>query len=115
MQIESNPERGNTRLVCKHAKFRDAVQCPVRFETAICLSKMHAWFAMSLGAAGRVNQRLMHPDILIQDMGTDQPIDLQPNGNGKVSVRPASEKRVTADSIGCAKSRAAAWSAFVAF
>jgi hypothetical protein len=40
------------------------------------LSKMHAWSAMSLGAAGRINQRLMHRDILIPDMGTGQPIDL---------------------------------------
>jgi len=57
---------------------------------------------MSLDAAGRINQRFMPRDILIQDMGTAQPIDLQPNGNGKASALPASEKRVTADSIGCA-------------
>ena len=31
---------------------------------------------MSLGAAGRIKQRLMHRDILIPDMGTGQPIDL---------------------------------------
>src|SRR5262249_10051691 len=61
---------------------------------------MHAWFAMSLGAAGRVNQRPMLRDILIQDMGMG--IDLRPNGNGRASALPASEKRVTADSIGCA-------------
>src|SRR5215475_2125455 len=61
---------------------------------------MHAWFAMSLGAAGRVNQRPMLRDILIQDMGTG--IDLRPNGNGRASALPASEKRVTADSHGCA-------------
>jgi len=37
-------------------------------------------------------------DILIRDMGTG--IDLRPNGNGRASALPASEKRVTADSIG---------------
>jgi hypothetical protein len=31
---------------------------------------MHAGFAMSLDAAGRVHQRLMLRDIPIQDMGT---------------------------------------------
>ena len=61
---------------------------------------MYAWFAMSLGAAGRVNQRAMLRDILIQDMGTG--IDHRPNGNRRASALPASEKRVTADSIGCA-------------
>jgi hypothetical protein len=40
------------------------------------LSIENSRFAMSLGAAGRVNQRLMPRDILIQDMGTGQPIDL---------------------------------------
>src|SRR5215475_1892386 len=60
---------------------------------------MHAWFAMSLGAAGRVNQRPMLRDTLIQDM--DVGIDLRPNGNGRASVLPASKKMVTADSIGC--------------
>ena len=55
---------------------------------------------MSLGAAGRVNQRLMLRDIHIQDMGTD--IDLRPSGKGRASALLASEKRVTADSIGCA-------------
>jgi len=61
---------------------------------------MHAWFAMSLGAAGRVNQRPMLRDTLIQDM--DMGIDLRPNGNGRASALPASEKRVTADSNGSA-------------
>ena len=52
---------------------------------------------MSLGAAGRGNQRPMLRNILIQDMGTG--IDLRPNGNGRASALPASEKRATADSI----------------
>src|SRR5262245_29442085 len=60
---------------------------------------MHAWSAMSLGAAGRVNQRPLLRGTLIQDMDTG--IDLRPNGNGRASVLPASKKRVTADSIGC--------------
>jgi len=55
---------------------------------------------MSLGAAGRVSQRPMLRDIRIQDLGTG--IDHRPNGNRKASALPASEKRVTADSIGCA-------------
>jgi hypothetical protein len=32
VQIECNRERSNTRLVCKHAKFGDAIQCPSRYE-----------------------------------------------------------------------------------
>src|SRR5262245_6372243 len=58
---------------------------------------MQAWFAMSLGAAGRGDQRPMLRNILIQDMGMG--IDLRLNGNGRASALPASEKRATADSI----------------
>jgi hypothetical protein len=32
VQIERNLERSNIRLVCKHAKFRDAVQRPDRYK-----------------------------------------------------------------------------------
>ena len=55
---------------------------------------------MSLGAAGRGDQRPMLRNIHIQDMGMG--IDLRPNGNGRASALPASEKRVTADSNGSA-------------
>jgi len=55
---------------------------------------------MSLDAAGRANQHHMLHDILIQDMGTG--IDLRQNGNRRASALPASEKRVIAESIGCA-------------
>src|SRR6516225_10135686 len=64
------------------------------------LSKMHLWFAMSLDAVGGANQHHMLRHILIQDMGTG--IDLRQNGNRRASALPASEKRVIAESIGCA-------------
>ena len=74
-------------------------------------SKIRAWFAMSLRAAGRANRRpivLAFPDptsitiaiLPTVTLDTHRVFDLRPNGSERVFALLASGKRVTADRLG---------------